>query len=194
MDAFFPLSVLRDEHRQLSAVIRSLEYLTRDAVYRGVKLDGHLIEVILDYIEAFPNRFHHPKENEYLFKALRRRNAAAGEVLDDLEAEHARSGELVRELRDLLSQCRAGGPAVEAFATATAKYADFYWTHMRKEEDIVMPLAERAISSADWQALEDALRASDDLLLGRQEFRRLFRFIVKIAPPAVVRLLASVNA
>jgi hemerythrin-like domain-containing protein len=194
MDAFFPLSVLRDEHRQLAAVIRSLEYLTRDAVYQGAKLDVDLIAVILNYIEAFPNRFHHPKEDEYLFKALRRSSAAAGEVLDDLEAEHARDGELIRELRDLLSQCRAGGPAVEAFATATAKYADFYWAHMRKEEDIVMPLAERTVGSADWQALEDALRASDDLTLAREEFRGLFRMIVKVAPPAVVRLLASVSA
>jgi hemerythrin-like domain-containing protein len=193
MDAFFTLSVLRAEHRQLMAVVRSLEYLARDAVDRGVKLDAELVTMILDYIELFPTRFHEPKEDEYLLKVLRRRTSEARDVLDGLEVEHARRGELIRELRELLSRCQDGEPA-PAFAAATAKYADFYWAHMRKEEDIVMPLAERTLSSADWQAVEDAFRTGDDLLRGPEELRRLLRFIVKVAPPAVVRLLASVNA
>ncbi len=194
MDVFFTLSVIRDEHKKLTAIIQSMAYLARDSVDRGVALDDKLLTMILDYIQAFPNRVHHPKEDEYLFRVLRSRRREAGEVLDALEAEHARGSELVGNLRDLLARCRVGGAAaVEAFAAAVAEYADFYEKHMRKEEDVVMPLAERTVTAADWQAVEDALRANDDLLLGAEEFRKLFQLIMRFAPPPVVRLLASVS-
>ncbi len=72
----------------------------------------------LDYIEGFSGRFHHPKEEAYLFSALRRRCAEASEALDVLERDHARGEELMRHLRYLLSRCRVGGEAVESFAAA----------------------------------------------------------------------------
>ncbi len=194
MSAFPTLSIIRDEHRKLTAVIRSLEYLVRDAVDRAVELDDALLTMILDYVEAFPNRFHHPKEDEYLFKVLRRRSAEANKIIDELQAEHAREGELVHNLRDLLSRCPGGGAgAVGAFAASVAEYADFHWKHIRKEEDVVMPLAERTIPAAEWQAAEDAFRESDNALLGAEEFRKLFQFIMRFAPPPVVRLLASAS-
>lgn len=194
MDASSPLSIIRDDHRRLTALIRSMQYLARDAVDRGVELDYQLLTMILDYIDAFPNRFHHPREDEYLFKTLRSRSAEANQVLDELEAEHARNGELIHNLRDLVSRARVGGAAaVETFAAAVAAYADFQWRHLRKEEDVVIPLAERTVTAADWQTIHDAFEASDTALLGAEEFRRLFQLIMKFAPPPVVRLLASVG-
>src|SRR5207249_9744958 len=43
---------------------------------------------MLHYIDAFPERFHHPKEDAYLFRRLRERDPSAGELLDRLETEH----------------------------------------------------------------------------------------------------------
>ncbi len=183
------LSIIRDEHRSLTAVIRSLSYLAREARDRGGEPDYELFTMILDYIDAFPNRFHHPKEDEHLFKAVRQRSDEASSVLDELEAEHGRGDDLVRELRYLLSRCRVGGAtAVNAFVAAVEQYAEFHWKHMRKEEDIVMPLAERMLTEADWQTVDAAFRANEDPLLGtkpKEEFRRLFQLILSVAPPPV---------
>lgn len=183
------LEIIREEHRSLTAVIRSLEYLAQDARNGGAEPDYELVAIILDYIDAFPNRFHHPKENEYLFKALRRRSAEAGAVLDELEAEHARGDELVHNLRYQLTRCRVSGTgAVDAFAAAVEDYAGFHWRHMRKEEDVVMPLAERTLTDADWRAVDDAFRANNDPLLGvgaKEEYGRLFRLILNLAPSPI---------
>jgi len=183
------LSIIREEHRSLSAVTRSLRTLARDARDRGRAPDYELFTLILDYIEGFSDRLHHPKEDEYLFAALRRRGAAANEALDVLERDHARGDELTRDLRYFLSRCRVGGAAaLEAFAAAVEEYVDFYWRHMRLEEDVVLPLAERTLTEADWQPIDAAFRANEDPLFGsrpREEFRKLFQLIVNLAPAPV---------
>ncbi len=183
------LSIIQEEHRSLSAVTRSLRALARDARDRGRAPDYELFTLILDYIEGFSDRFHHPKEDEYLFAALRRRSAAANEALDVLERDHARGDELTRDLRYFLSRCRVGGAAaVEAFAAAVEEYVDFYLRHMRLEEDVVLPLAERTLTEADWQPIDAAFRANEDPLFGarpREEFRKLFQLIVNLAPAPV---------
>lgn len=183
------LTIIREEHRVLTAVIRSLQHLARDGARDDAALDHELLTIMLDYIDAFPNRFHHPKEDEHLFRALRRRTMEAARVLDELEAEHAQGDDLIRQLRHLLSRCRIAGPeARQAFAAAVDAYAEFHWQHLRKEEEIVLPMAEAHLTTADWERIDRAFRANDDPLFGarpKDDFRRLFQLIVNLAPPPV---------
>jgi hemerythrin-like domain-containing protein len=183
------LAIIREEHRSLSAVTRSLRVLARDARDRGGAPDYQLFTLILDYVEGFSNRFHHPKEDACLFPALRLRSAEASEQLDILGGDHARGDELIRDLRYLLSRCRVGGAAaVETFAAAVEEYVDLQWRHVRLEEDVVMPLAENRLTQADWGPIDAAFQANDDPLFGarpREEFQRLFQLIVNMAPAPV---------
>ncbi len=180
------LSIIKDEHRSLVAVLQALQHLVREVRDRGLEPDFDLFSLILDYVDVFPDRFHHPKEDQYLFRTLRERTPQARAVLDELEAEHGRGAALIRDLRHALASYRVGGPAgLGAFASAVEAYADFHWKHMRKEEDVVMPLAEQVLTAADWQAIDEAFRANEDPLFGarpRAEFARLFQLIVNLAP------------
>jgi hemerythrin-like domain-containing protein len=183
------LSIIQEEHRSLSAVTRSLGFLAREARERGLEPDYELFTVILDYIEGFSDRFHHPKEDEYLFTALRRRCTEANQALDVLEFDHARADEMLRDLRYLLARCRVGGAAaVDTFAAAVEEYVGSHWRHMRLEEDVVMPLAEQRLTEADWQPIDAAFQANEDPLFGarpREEFRKLFALILNRAPAPV---------
>jgi hemerythrin-like domain-containing protein len=182
------LSIIREEHRSLSAVIQTLGLLAREA-RAGRKPDYELFTLVLDYIEGFSDRLHHPKEDEYLFTALRRRTTDASEALDVLEIDHARGDEMLRDLRYLLSRCRVGGPeAVDTFAAAVDEYVDFHWRHMRLEEDVILPLAERWLTAADWEPIDAEFQANEDPLFGarpREEFRRLFGLILRRAPAPI---------
>lgn len=180
------LSVIRDEHRSLIAVLQGLQLLVRDIRDRGAEPDFDLLSLILDYVDVFPEQLHHPKENEHLFTAVRARTAEANALLDELEREHERGEALIHALRHALARYRVGGPqAFEAFAAAVEEYLDFHWKHMRKEEDLVLPLAQRVLTDADWTAIDAAFRTNDDPLFGthpKEEFRRLFQLIVTRAP------------
>jgi hemerythrin-like domain-containing protein len=66
------------------------------------------------------------------------------------------------------------------------EYADFQWRHMRTEEDLIMPLAERELSGEDWQRIDAAFADDDDPVFGTarsEEYRRLHATIAEHAPP-----------
>jgi hemerythrin-like domain-containing protein len=180
------VSVLRAEHRSLSAVLWSLNYLARDA---GTAPDFELLSLMIDYIDLFPERLHHPKEDQHLFGALRLRTADAEPLLQELTAEHARGAQMIDDLRYALTRYRlAGADGRAQFAAAVHAYAEFHWNHMRKEEEALLPLAERVLTPDDWQAIDAAFSETSDPLLGpeaRVALRGLFMTILELAPPPV---------
>lgn len=181
------LRIIKDEHQAIAAVLYSLRYLVRQACEGRIELEYRLVHAMLDYIVEFPERLHHPKENRYLFKALRARRPDATGILDDLEAEHVRGQALIEELKNALvcsELARADG--LKEFSQAVENYAEFHWQHMRKEEDMVMPLAEKSLTAEDWQAIGEAFQENDNPLFGikpREQFEELFRRILRLAPP-----------
>jgi len=183
------LRIIRDEHRSLAAVIHGLVYLVREIREHGGHPDFDLFAAMIRYIDAFPERFHHPKEDQYLFRRLRARHPASAPILDDLEAEHESGARSIRALDDLLQRYRDEGPAAfPAFAAAVDAYAAFHWEHMRKEEVDAMPLAERHLLPEDWAAIDEAFGSHGDPLFGadvQTEFSTLFRRIVNLAPPPI---------
>lgn len=153
------ISIIKDEHRSIAAVIKGLVSHVTDAKSGRTGPDFHLAAAMLDYIQAFPERLHHPKEDEYLFRYLRLRCADAHPVLDELEAQHTRGAEMLNDLRQTLGESRTAGN-FEAFEKALNAYAEFQWDHMRKEEELVLPLAEQHLTKDDWQAIDAAFQAN----------------------------------
>ncbi|MBI3715251.1 MAG: hemerythrin domain-containing protein [Betaproteobacteria bacterium] len=183
------ITIIKDEHRSLSAVLQGLLWLCAEYGGGRAQADFGLLAAMLHYIGAFPERLHHPKEDEFLYRILRERHAGAGPILDELGAEHVRGRQLIAELNFLLECYRLGQPAAfDAFDQAVRAYADFHWAHMRKEEDAVLPMAERFLTPADWGEIDTAFRANIDPLAKADtagEFRELFRRIVSLAPPPI---------
>jgi hemerythrin-like domain-containing protein len=192
------LDVIRAEHRALAAVIHGLLHAVREARDRGARPDASLLEAMIRYIEAFPERFHHPKEDRYLFRCLRARDPASAAVLDRLLAEHEEGARRMRSLAAALARYRReGAAALPAFAAEVDAYAVFHWEHMRIEEVEVLPAAERHLRPEDWAEIDAAFGSHGDPLFGidaQTEFASLFRRIVELAPPPVgVRPISSGN-
>ena len=60
--------------------------------------DFRLIDAMIYYIEAMPESLHHPKEDEYIYRALEGRAPEFREALDAIHAEHRQGHILGREL------------------------------------------------------------------------------------------------
>jgi hemerythrin-like domain-containing protein len=181
------LEIIYDEHRALAAVLHGLLFLVGE-VRAGKSPDARLFRAILEYIEAFPEKLHHPKEDEYVYRLLRDRAPAAAKTLDELEEEHRQGRELIVRLADALSEYERNPAAFEPFAGAAKEYADFHWAHMRKEEDVILPLAEKALTPEDWKEIDAAFRSNQDPLVGvdvQREFREVFRRLVNLLPAPI---------
>jgi hemerythrin-like domain-containing protein len=183
------IRVITNEHRALAAVLHGMLYLVHQIRDHDDKPDFNLFGAMIFYIDSFPERFHHPKEDQYLYRILRMRHAQAAPLLDRLETEHRVGAEKIRTLEQALARYQHGGKAEFAnFLAAVESYADFHWEHMKAEEQQALPMAEKYLSTADWEEIDAAFLGHSDPMLGvrvRTEFDKLFTRIVNLAPPPI---------
>jgi hemerythrin-like domain-containing protein len=183
------LTILRDEHRSIAAVLHGMEYLLKEIHDRGAKVDLKVFWAMLYYLDTFCERMHHPKEDEYLFKSVRARTHEMDQAIEDLEAEHARGAAALGRLEQCLARYQEGGAKeFPIFAREVERYVRAYWEHMSKEEEQVLPAAERVLSAADWAQIDQAFEQNRDPLVAEREardFQRLFARIVSMAPPPI---------
>lgn len=181
--------IIEEEHRSLAAVLYGMLYVVREIRYVGVKPDFVLLGAMVHYIDAFLEKFHHPKEDEYLFKLLGTRYPGATSLVERLKQEHESGTVKLRMLREALDRYEQGGRDEFAqFAALVADFAAFHWEHMRLEENDLMPLAARHLTDADWDEIDAAFLGHTDPLFGVKqgdEYRELFRRIVNLAPPPI---------
>jgi hemerythrin-like domain-containing protein len=180
------ITIIQDEHRAITAVIEGLRHLLAEVVAGKMAPDHTLFGAMFHYIETFPEKLHHPKEDEYLFARLRVRRPDAATLLDGLEREHRVGRERFSDLKAAWERYRVDSATLPAFAEGLERYSHFHWKHMRKEEEEVLPLAAQALTPDDWAAIDAAFASNDDPVVGvpaSRAFRELFRHIVTIAPP-----------
>jgi hemerythrin-like domain-containing protein len=188
------LRVIREEHATLAAMLQSLMQMVR----RGSEVNGQddsarffdVLRAMLFYIDEFPEKHHHPKESDLLFPRVVKAAPHTMATIDQLERDHMRGEPRVRELMHLLLAWELlGDGRRQAFIDEVTRYVDFYLEHMRLEETIVLPEAEKHLTEADWHALNAAFATNQDPLNGRiprdAQFDRLFTRIVMKAPAPV---------
>ena len=180
------IAIIQDEHRAITAVVEGLRQLVAGIAAGRMAPDHALLSALFHYIEQFPERLHHPKEDDFLFARLRVRRPDMTPLLDGLHREHEIGRERFAELKAKWEAYRADRAALPAFAEGVERYAHFHWLHMRREEDDVLPLAAEALTQEDWEAIDAAFASNNDPVVGvpaTKAFRELFRHLTAIMPP-----------
>lgn len=183
------LSIIHDEHRSLAAVVHGLRYLVREMHERRAKPDFRLLWAMIFYLDEFPEKLHHPKENSYLFARLSARTHEADAVIAQLKQQHIGGGQHVRDLELALGRFEAGSPdGLERFSASVETFADEIMKHMAFEENTLLPLARIHLTAEDWVEIGAAFRQNGDPRFDAdadQECRDLFSRIVNLAPPPI---------
>ena len=180
------ITIIQDEHRAITAVIEGLRHLLEEIHAGGRAPDHALLRAIFHYIEQFPERLHHPKEDEHLFARLRVRRPDSAPVLDALHREHEVGRERFVELKADYEAYAADPAVLGRFRERVERYSHFHWKHMRREEDEVIPLARESLLPEDWAAIDAAFASNNDPVVGipaQKAFRELYRRLVATMPP-----------
>ncbi len=181
------IQIIKDEHFAIAAVMYCLRYLVRQMRDHGEAPNFPLLHAILDYVVSYPDRWHHPKENDYLFAAVRQRSREGNALIARLEQEHRDGHPRIEGLKAALNAFERKGEA-DGFYRAAEAYAETEWDHMRREEDELMPLAERVLTTEDWQRIYEAFRENDNPLYGlkpKDDAERLYQRILSLAPAPI---------
>lgn len=182
------ITILKSEHRSISAVLHGLKELARMAQDATLRPRFQVLRSMLRYIDEYPERLHHPKEDQHLFARVLKRSPESRLLIEQLQAEHDEGARLIRELERALLFLEEGWPAgAREFRDAVDAYAEFHWKHMRREEQELLPIAERVLTAADWQAIDRAFAANLDPVadMEQRDYEKLFTRIASLAPAPV---------
>lgn len=184
------IRIIHDEHAALAAMLQSLRMMVQRGPGDEARNFFDVLRAMLFYIDEFPERLHHTKESELLFPPVARQAPHLRETIEKLEQDHVQGERAVRELQHLLLAWELLGESRRAaFEREVSGYLGFYLEHMRLEETVIMPAAEKVLTEADWQALDQAFATNCDPLTGKYPrdpvYDRLFTRIVMRAPSPI---------
>jgi nucleotide-binding universal stress UspA family protein/hemerythrin-like domain-containing protein len=184
------IGIIRDEHRSLAAVMHAWTGALAQARQASTGADPVLMAAIVRYVQQFPLKLHHPKEEEHLFRRLRERTTSCHAELDELARQHERDEQLVAALAQQVEALAAADADGRVALTRTleadvAGYARFLWDHMGREEGVILPAAHRHLLAEDWATIDAAFADNRDPNFGGdadKEYRQLFSRIVNLKP------------
>lgn len=158
---------IRQEHMNMGRVLAEL----RDQVARTNLGDINaqhldLLYRMLFYIRVFPNKMHHPKEENYLFPALLKRAPEMKSELASLHQQHMAGDQALAELEICFRalQDKPNADTLGTFQKQVLSYVEAEFAHMHQEEAVIIPAALRALTAADWETIERAFITNSDPL------------------------------
>ncbi len=166
------LTIIQGEHRNLGMTLMCFEKLLLDVENQRRKPDALLFRAILSYIDSFLYRYHHPKEDDYLFPVLRRRYPAAEDLIQNLQTDHHKGVKLCHELDETLTWCESNDARFIEFHGAALNYIRYERRHIGKEETELLPLAREHFKASDWEPIDSAFSKNDDPMFGKEPSQR----------------------
>ncbi len=167
----------RDYARVLSCLLATMDKIIGDdarrLTLRNFQLNANVVHnldllfSIVYYIRVFPDQFHHPKEERYLFKVVRHRSPETGGILDELVRQHATGVHQIDELDVALKAYEKNYPAgLEDLAAKAESFVALQREHMSLEEEKVIPVAKAVLTEDDWREIDNAFDGNSDPLFG----------------------------
>jgi branched-chain amino acid transport system ATP-binding protein len=181
------LRIISEDHSNMWRLATTIDHVAGE-IEDGALVDPAFFNAVFDYIDQFVDRFHHPKEDDYLFRLLRLRSDQAAAILDALQQEHRDGPQQLMALRASVAQAAQGAMAAPELVAMLRAYTTGLKSHMRQEEKLVMPLARETLTQKDWAEIDRAFLDNEDPLFGdkaKAEFRELFHRIASLAPESI---------
>lgn len=137
----------------------------------------------LDYVNVYPDKWHHPAE-DIIFGRLIRKKVKESNLIQVLKDEHQAIAQETHKIHELFKSV-AGDcivPANELLAT-TRHFISLQRQHIEKESERIYPLMDTALSDEDWRAIEKEITLQSDPLFdaaSKKEYDHLYRYILDL--------------
>jgi len=152
MQARGPLMI---EHR----LIEQMLAVAKDALVQmqsTQKADPLFLDTVVDFIRTYADRTHHGKEEDILFRDLRKKALSADDarVMNELIQEHVFGRATTKAVVEANARYRNGdGAALAAIAEKLQTLAEFYPKHIAKEDKVFFPAARAYFTDEEDQAM-----------------------------------------
>lgn len=152
MQARAPLMI---EHRLIERMIAVIRH-TLDMADQTRFIDPYFVDQAVDFIRMYADRTHHGKEEDILFRDLRKKKLSDEDerIMGELIAEHVFGRKTTRAIIAANARYRAGDQAALAEVTSQLKtLIEFYPKHIEKEDKIFFPASRAYFTLEEDQAM-----------------------------------------
>jgi hemerythrin-like domain-containing protein len=144
-----PTQVLMAEHELILEALDALERKVA-AIGAGTPPDRAYFEKAVTFLREFADKCHHGKEENLLFVRMTERGfpVQSGPIAVML-SEHEAGRAYIRGIADGASGLGTDPAAAERIAQNARGYIDLLRAHIGKENNVLFPMADRALTSED---------------------------------------------
>ncbi len=134
--------------RDLSRVTAALASTRPPPDQQRVAIAAH-VRWLMEFLHA-----HHAGEDQGLWPLVRAHNPAAGDLLDQMDADHVRISPRIDQVQNAAAAFGTDDSAVvqHGLAAAIELLRSVLDPHLCREEDEMMPVVSRSITHAQWEA------------------------------------------
>lgn len=154
---------LKHEHDGILFGLKILDAMVA-LLRQGKHINKDDYKEIVEFLRLFADKCHHGKEEGLYFPALERggipkENGPIGQML----IEHVEGRKYIQEMVAALA-----GKDIDAkaFTAAAENYASLLRSHINKENTVLFPMGDKAISSAEHQHLLEQFEAFEHNVMG----------------------------
>lgn len=180
----FATQQLRSEHESITLILGILARICKKAD-SGHRLNGRHLKEIVQFLELFVNGCHIAKEEEVLFPALEavgipRERGPIGAMFVD----HECGRQIVAEMKSAADLYEIEpGSSPRRFCTACRRYTELLNSHMDRESELVLALADCALAPKKQRDLASAFERIEKERIGEgkcEQFQDLLEALASI--------------
>lgn len=163
---------LRKEHDSILYVLEILDQMMLAENGEQQKRLDYYSELIF-FLKSFVDQCHHGKEENYLFKELSLKEIPTEEdLVGVMLQEHEKGREYMAQMSSLLSEKKLDG-----FNEIAGLYRDLLRSHIKKENEVLFPLADEAIGEQEQDLLFDKFEEHEEHVIGHGVHEKLHAMI-----------------
>lgn len=147
---------------------RLLSLLERELMLfqQGEDPNYFLVLDMVDYVENYPDLFHHPREDA-IFSVYLETHRSGEDTIRQLMDEHKALVEHSRQLHELIEQVLQGSVLPrETIETELSTYINLQRSHLNAEEAQVFSLMDKSLHAEEWARIEQMIPPKADPLFG----------------------------
>jgi hemerythrin-like domain-containing protein len=162
-----PTDQLKAEHEKILILLGVLERICAGLEAKR-NINPLFLGQVIEFMKIFVDKFHHGKEEDSLFPAMqkagvRREPGPIGELMID----HIKGRSLARNMNLAVARYRKYDRGASAqFVESAKSYISLLIEHIRKEDEIYFPMAEKALSERQkkelWESFGELGRTGAD--------------------------------
>jgi hemerythrin-like domain-containing protein len=179
-----PTDQLKEEHQGILLMLNILEKVCVKLESKE-KVDPEHLDRIVEFFRIFADKCHHGKEEDLLFPEMEKAGIPKDRgPIGVMLIEHDQGRAHVRGMGEASTRYKKGDPRASAeFAQNARDYIALLTQHINKENNILFPMGERAISPDKQQGLLEAFEKLERDKIGEgthEEFHKLLQELKEI--------------